>query len=109
MTVRRSGVASLLLTAILCANAAPAAAAGQPPAKTPDPAERPGTSLAEKIACVYLMVGGSIMLYYGPKEREGGQLTMDGKSEAVGGAIAIGISLALLHDIVKKSPRRHRP
>ena len=66
-----------------------------------------GASLAEKIACAWLLVGGTIMLYYGPKERENGQLTMDGKSEAVAGAVSIGISIALLHDILTKRRGRH--
>ena len=79
--------------------AVPAGAqASQPPATTAPG----GASLAEKIAAVYLLVGGAIMLYYGPKERENGQLTMDGKSEAVAGAASIGISIALFHDIFTK-------
>ena len=109
MTTRRrstTAVAILLIAITICLNSDPVAAADQTPAGS-SPAEASGTSIAEKIACVYLLVGGSIMLYYGPRERENGQLTMDGKSEAVGGAAAIGISVALLRDIVKKHRRQH--
>jgi hypothetical protein len=71
----------------------PAAAGGGSPS---------GTSVAEKLAAVYLLVGGSIMLVYGPTEKEGEVWTADGKSETVGGAAAIGLSIALFHDIWKR-------
>ena len=61
-----------------------------------------GTSVAEKLACVYLLLGGAFMLAYGPTETEGGVWTMDGKSETVGGAAAIVLSVALMHDIWKR-------
>jgi hypothetical protein len=102
-------LACTFLTIALCVGGTRIDAAGQPPPPSSEPGERTGTSMAEKVACIYLLVGGSIMVYYGPREREGGVLTMDGKSEVVGGAAAVGISLALLRDIVKKSSRSHRP
>lgn len=101
----RAVAAALALSSLFSIQLQPLAAAGDRQEAPPPEAERHGASLAEKIACVYLLVGGSIMLYYGPRERENGVLTMDGKSEAVGGAGAIVISFALLRDIVKKRPR----
>ena len=65
-------------------------------------AVRSGTSWAEKLAAVYLLVGGAIMLAYGPTEKEGDVWTMDGKSETVAGAASIGLSIALFHDIWKR-------
>ncbi len=104
----RTTVGAALVAAIVAIDLAPLAAAdGRAQPATSAPAERGGTSLAEKIACVYLLVGGSIMLYYGPREKENGVLTNDGRSEAIGGAGAIGLSVALMHDIFKK--RRRQP
>ena len=103
----RVRLAALVLAAVVSVEA-PLAASGAPQAVPPATAEPNGTSLAEKLACAYLFVGGAIMLYYGPREKENGQLTRDGKSEAIGGAAAIGLSVALLRDIVKKRSR-HRP
>ncbi len=91
---------------MLSANVAVAASGGEPPAAA---SAHTGASLVEKIACAYLLVGGSIMLYYGPREREKGQVSRDGKAEAVGGAAAIGISIALLRDIIKKSRHDRQP
>jgi hypothetical protein len=59
-------------------------------------------SMAEKLAWIYALVGGSILLVYGPQEKEGDVWTNDGKSETVAGAVAIGLSFALLRDIRKK-------
>ncbi len=63
---------------------------------------RSGTSWAEKLTAVYLLVGGAIMLAYGPTEKEGDVWTMDGKSETVAGAASIALSIALFHDIWKR-------
>ena len=104
----RVRAAALILAALLSAEA-PARASGAPQGAPPAAPDSTGTSLAEKIACAYLFVGGAIMVYYGPQEKENGQLTRDGKSEAIGGAAAIGLSVALLRDIVKKRARRHQP
>ena len=107
-------VVAVLCVSLVCANVSLAAIGSAGTGARSEPAEpaapeRSGTSLAEKIACAYLFVGGAIMLYYGPTERENGQVTRDGKSEAVAGAAAIGISIGLLRDIIKKSSRRKRP
>jgi hypothetical protein len=59
-------------------------------------------SVPEKLAWLYALVGGSILLVYGPQEKDGDVWTMDGKSETVAGAVAIGLSFALLRDIRKK-------
>lgn len=98
-----------MLTSLLWTCGAEPIAAAQPAEPAPVQTQPSGASLAEKIACAWLLVGGAIMLYYGPKERENGQLTMDGKSEAVAGAVSIGISVALLHDILKRRPHRNHP
>ena len=99
--VGRRFVASAIAWGLLAGSVSPLAAGAQESTAAAAPA-RDGASLAEKIACVYLLVGGSIMLYYGPRERENGLLTMDGKSEAVAGAASIGLSVALLHDIITR-------
>jgi hypothetical protein len=59
-------------------------------------------SWAEKLAFLYALVGGSVMLITGPGEREGGEWTVDGKSETVAGAAAVVLSFALLKDIRHK-------
>jgi hypothetical protein len=69
---------------------------------TASPGDKCAASLPEKLAWVYALVGGSILLIYGPQEKNGDVWTMDGKSETVAGAVAIGLSFALLHDIRKK-------
>jgi hypothetical protein len=66
------------------------------------PGKRCPASMAEKLAWIYALVGGSLLLVYGPQEKERGVWTNDGKSETVAGAVAIGLSFALLHDIRKK-------
>ena len=81
-----------------------------PPASAQETAPPPkprGASWAEKIAFVWLLGGGIVLAYYGPKEKENGELTRDGKSEAIAGWVSIGVSAALLHDIIKKH-RAHR-
>ncbi len=64
--------------------------------------DRCAASVVEKLAWLYALVGGSILLVYGPQEKEGGVWTMDGKSETVAGAAAIVLSFGLLRDIRKK-------
>jgi hypothetical protein len=61
-----------------------------------------GASVTEKLAFVYALVGGTILLVYGPQEKEGTVWTVDGKSETVAGAVAIGLSFALFRDIRAK-------
>ena len=73
------------------------------------PGEPCRASMAEKLAWLYALVGGSILLYYGPQEKEGDVWTLDGKSETVMGAGAIVISFALLRDIRKKGAAATRP
>lgn len=103
----RAAVGAVLVVAIVSIELAPLRAADErAQAPAPAAADRGGTSLAEKIACVYLLIGGSIMLYYGPKEKENGVLTNDGRSEAIGGAGAIVLSVALMRDIFKKHRRQ---
>ncbi|MGB7220283.1 MAG: hypothetical protein WBD07_15905 [Vicinamibacterales bacterium] len=63
-----------------------------------------GASLAEKMAFVYLLVGGSMFLAISPGEKVDGEWTNDALSETIFGAGAIGISFWLLHDILKKRP-----
>lgn len=71
--------------------------------------DRRGASAAEKVAWLYLLVGGSIMLAYGPQEKDGGRWTNDGKSEAIAGGAAIALSFFLLRDIRRKAPSARRP
>jgi hypothetical protein len=109
----RATAAVLLLALTMLSIPIPARASE--PARSGDagaeaaPPKPSGASLSEKLACAYLLVGGAIMLYYGPKERENGRLTMDGKSEAVGGGAAIVLSVALLRDILKRRPSSSHP
>lgn len=75
-----------------------------------DPSERQASaaacecraSMAEKLAWLYALVGGSIMLVTGPGEKEGDKWTVDGKSETAAGAAAVVLSFYLLKDIRKK-------
>ncbi len=64
---------------------------------------------AEKLAFLYALVGGSVMLITGPGEREGGEWTVDGKSETAAGAAAVALSFALLKDIRRKRPTPPHP
>jgi hypothetical protein len=59
-------------------------------------------STAEKLAWLFALVGGSIMVVTGPGEREGDVWTVDGKSETVAGAAAVVLSFFLLKDIRSK-------
>jgi hypothetical protein len=94
---------SAILAGALRLAAAETAAPQEPePAPAPAGRARSGTSFAEKLACLYLLVGGSIMLAYGPSEKVNGVLTNDGKSEGIGGAAAVALSFALMHDIWKR-------
>ena len=61
-------------------------------------------SLAEKLAWIYALVGGSILLVYGPQEKDADVWTLDGKSETVAGGTAVVLSFALLRDIRRKGP-----
>lgn len=73
------------------------------------PGDHRGASVAEKLACLYLLVGGSILLAYGPQEKAGTSWTNDGKAETAGGAAAIVLSLLLFRDIRKQAtPPDHR-
>jgi hypothetical protein len=63
-----------------------------------------GASVAEKLAFLYALVGGTILLVYGPQEKEGNVWTVDGKSETVAGGLALGLSVALFRDIRTKRP-----
>jgi hypothetical protein len=62
-----------------------------------------GASMAEKLAWLYLLVGGSILLAYGPQEKSGSAWSNDGKAETAAGAGAIVLSFGLLRDIRKKA------
>jgi hypothetical protein len=81
------------------------------PAKAPDsdrPEERAGASVAEKIAFLYLLIGGSVMLVYGPQEKDGDHVSVDGIAEGIAGAASIAISFGLLRDILhKRAPAPH--
>jgi hypothetical protein len=89
----------ILLVASLLTTTAPAFAQD---AAAPQPPKPQGASWAEKIAFAWLLGGGIVLAYYGPKEIENGELTRDGRSEAIAGWVSIGISAALLHDILTK-------
>jgi hypothetical protein len=83
-----------------------------PPAKTADAsrsAPHDGASMAEKIAFLYLLIGGSVLLIYGPQEKSGDHISVDGIAEGVAGAASIAISFALLHDIRHKRAPDPRP
>jgi hypothetical protein len=95
-----------LVTSLLTTTApafAQEAAASQPP-------KPQGASWAEKVAFAWLLGGGIVLAYYGPKEIENDELTRDGRSEAIAGWVSIGISVALLHDILtKRKASRNAP
>ena len=74
-----------------------------------DSGGRGGASIAEKVAFVYLLVGGSIFLVTSPGEKVDGHWTNDAASETIGGAGAVAISFFLLRDILKKRPPAARP
>jgi len=59
-------------------------------------------SVAERLAWLYSLIGGSMLTIFGPTEIEDGKWTMDGKSETAAGVAALALSFALLKDI------RHR-
>ena len=82
------------------------------PDKVPDPGQpvpHTGASMAEKIAFLYLLVGGSVMLIYGPQEKDGDHVSVDGVAEGIAGAASIAISFGLLRDILHKRPSAQRP
>ena len=95
----------VLLVASIVTTAVPALA--QDAAAPPPPPKPQGASWAEKVAFAWLLGGGIVLAYYGPKEIENGELTRDGKSEAIAGWVSIGISVALLHDILTKRKASH--
>src|SRR5207244_3079772 len=68
-----------------------------------------GASMAEKLAWLYLLVGGSILLAYGPQEKSGSTWSNDGKAETAAGAGAIVLSFGLLRDIRKKAHASSHP
>ena len=74
----------------------------QPPAAS-NTCDCRNASVAEKLAWLYLLIGGSILLAYGPTEKSGSRWTSDGKSETAAGAGAIVLSFALLRDIRRKA------
>ena len=64
---------------------------------------RPRASWAEKTAWAYLLVGGCIFIATSPSEKNGdGSWSRDGKGEMAAGIGAVGISFALLRDILKR-------
>jgi hypothetical protein len=110
----RGGVPSqeegtLLASARRAALAEPLRTVPQDPKARDDRGNQCGASVTERVAFLYLLVGGAVLLYYGPKEREGDRLTVDGWSEGVAGAASIGLSFALLRDILKKRPAPRHP
>jgi hypothetical protein len=64
---------------------------------------QPRASLAEKTAWAYLLVGGCIFIVTSPGEKNAdGSWSRDGKAEMAAGIGAVGISFALLRDILKR-------
>jgi hypothetical protein len=99
--------------AALAAQSGPVAAAAERLARAearqsasepaPDPPKRQGASRAEKLAFVYLLVGGCVFIATSPGEKdENGRVSSDGKWETAGGIGAVAISFALLHDILSR-------
>jgi hypothetical protein len=60
---------------------------------------RCGASTAEKIAWLWLLGGGTVMLITGPREQDPGHWYNDSKVEGEAGAASIVISFFLLRDI----------
>jgi len=77
------------------------AAARTTSAAADEPAARPHASRAEKAAWAYLLVGGCIFIATSPGEKNAdGTWSRDGKAEMAAGIGAVGISFALLWDII---------
>jgi hypothetical protein len=75
----------------------------QPPASAAKPADdRCGASMAEKLASLWLLGSGSVLLIYGPREKDAGHWYSDSKAEGAAGAVSIAFAVALLHDIRKQ-------
>ena len=73
------------------------------PAGAATPAgERCGASMAEKLAWLWLLGSGTVMLITGPREQDAGHWYNDSKSEGIAGAVSIVLSFALLRDIRKQ-------
>ncbi len=93
-------------TTPLAASIARAArAAGQQAADDTGAGEpkKPQVSRAEKIAWAYLLVGGCIFIATSPGEKNAnGTWSRDGKAEMAAGIGAVGISFALLADMLRK-------
>jgi hypothetical protein len=99
---------TLLATARRIAAAEPLRDAASTAAPDAPPTCGCRASLAEKLAWLYALVGGSLLTIYGPQEREDGMWTLDGKSETVAGAAALVLSFALLKDIRSRSAAARR-
>ena len=63
-----------------------------------------GASTAEKLAFLYALIGGTLLVVYGPQEKEGDVWTADGKVETIAGGLALALSVALFRDIRSKKP-----
>jgi hypothetical protein len=82
---------------------AAARAARQATAPTDQSAAKTPASWAEKTAWAYLLVGGVIFIVTSPGEKNAdGSWSRDGKAEMAAGIGAVGISFALLHDILSR-------
>ena len=83
-----------------------ARAAGQQPAGERGAAAPPAqhrASWAEKTAWAYLLAGGCIFIATSPGEKNAdGSWSRDGKAEMAAGIGAVGISFALLRDILRR-------
>jgi hypothetical protein len=64
--------------------------------------ERCGASTAEKLAWLWLLGSGTVMVITGPREKDAGHWYNDSKSEGIAGAVSIVLSFALLRDIRKQ-------
>ncbi len=74
----------------------------EPQAAARPAAERCGAPMAEKLAWLWLLGSGTVMLVTGPREQDAGHWYNDSKSEGIAGAVSIAISFALLRDIRKQ-------
>jgi len=82
---------------------APPAMHRQPDAAATTAVEKRGASWAEKTAWAYLLVGGSVFIVTSPGEKNAdGSWSRDGKAEMAAGIGAVGISFALLRDILRR-------
>jgi hypothetical protein len=72
------------------------------PVAAPAVKARCGASTVEKLAAVWLLGSGSVMLITGPREQDAGHWYNDSKSEGVAGAVSIVAAVALIRDIRKQ-------